>query len=272
MVKSLYTKNNQQVEKFIVMCEMLNTLPDKIPDNLKYVGKHVDIANIIKETTESKEKDFLGLFISSDDLRDLSQYLMNNIEDFNDEITVFGHCRSHEDISTDIRKSDSAEVRIVGKERIIVIYANSMHPKMMKVGSFINVMNTSWKKLPMYRTDKDKKEVILQRIIVESAMNEENIHSKKYRTEQEYLNEFFKVKAVDIGTFVKNLSNEYKDFHIGVHEQGIYKMVYNKIKNNTLDVKSLAVRDNETYICLIYNNKPLEFRLSMNKLAARRGD
>ena len=57
-----------------------------------------------------------------------------------------------------------------------------------------------------------------------------------------------------------------------MHEQGIYKMVYNKLKNNTLNVKSLAVRDNETYICFIYNNKPLEFRLSMNKLAVRRGD
>lgn len=264
MIRSIYTKGGNQINKFYSVCGLLNRLPEKVPDKLKYKTESLDILGVMTETTENMETDLLGLFISSDELKSISRYLIDNEEDFMEDISVVCHSREKRGQVCGLDEADFAEVRICGKERSILIHANAM--KQGKVGSYIEVQNTSWKKLRMYTSDKDKKSVILSRIIVEAALMEEAKTGTRYKTAESFLKLFNATEAVE----PRDLNNVMgQNLYGTTRALGIYKMVYNKIKNDTLPVKQLAIIDNDIHVSFETNSSnknELIFVIGMGKL------
>ena len=266
MIKSIYTKGGNQINKFYSVCGLLNRLPEKVPDNLKYKAEPLDIMEIIANTTENMETDLLGLFISSDELRSISRYLIDNEEDYMEDISVVCHSRANRGQVCSLEEADFAEIRICGKERSLLLHANAM--KQGKVGSYIEVQNTSWKKLRMYTSDKDKKNAILNRIVVEAALMEEEKTGAKYKTAESFLKLFNATEAVE----PRNLNNVMgQNLYGNTRALGIYKMVYNKIKNDTLPVKQLSIIDNDIHIIFDMNDKDLSFIIGMGKLVVNKG-
>lgn len=266
MIKSIYTKGGNQINKFYSVCGLLNRLPEKIPSNLKYKAEPLDIMEIMANTTENMETDLLGLFISSDELKSISRYLIDNEEDYMEDISVVCHSRANRGQICGLEEADFAEIRICGKERNILLHANAM--KQGKVGSYIEVQNTSWKKLGMYTSDKDKKSVILSRIIVEAALMEEAKTGTRYKTAESFLKLFNATEAVE----PRNLNNVMEQNLYGnTRALGIYKMLYNKIKNDTLPVKQLSIIDNDIHIIFDMNDKDLSFIIGMGKLVVSKG-
>lgn len=266
MIKSIYTKGGNQINKFYSVCGLLNRLPEKIPGNLKYKAEPLDIMEIMANTTENMETDLLGLFISSDELKSISRYLIDNEEDYMEDISVVCHSRANRGQICGLEEADFAEIRICGKERNILLHANAM--KQGKVGSYIEVQNTSWKKLGMYTSDKDKKSVILSRIIVEAALMEEAKTGTRYKTAESFLKLFNATEAVE----PRNLNNVMEQNLYGnTRALGIYKMLYNKIKNDTLPVKQLSIIDNDIHIIFDMNDKDLSFIIGMGKLVVSKG-
>ena len=263
MIKSLYTKGSQQISKFYAVCDLLNKLPSKIPSNLKYKSTPLDVIEIMNTTTENMDKDLLGLFISSGELKSISRYLMDNEEEFMQDISVVCHNRQKRGAQCSLSEADFAEIRIAGKERTLLIHANAMNITLGKVGSYIEINNTSWKKLKMYTSDKNKRDVILERIIIEAALMEETKTGTKYKTEEQFMKLFNSTEALEPREVSKYVGqNLYKR----EGTLGIYKMIYNKIKNDSLPVKQLTIIDNHIHIIFDNNNKDLGFIIGMGKL------
>lgn len=262
-IKSIYTKGGNQINKFYSVCNLLNKISDKIPDNLKYKSEPLDIIELMLNTTENMEKDLLGVFISSDDLKSVSRYLMDNEEEFMQDISVVCHSRQKRGTQCSLPEADFAEIRIAGKERTILIHANAMNITLGKVGSYIEINNTSWKKLKMYNSDKNKRDVILERIIIEAALMEETKTGTKYKTEEQFMKLFNSTEALEPREVSKYVG---QNLYGNNGALSIYKMVYNKIKNESLPIKQLTIIDNDIHIIFDNNNRDLGFLIGMGKL------
>lgn len=256
-------KSNQQINKLYSVCELLNKLPEKVPSNLKYKSTPLNVVEIMNITTENVEKDLLGLFISSDDLKLISKYMIDRQEEFMQDISVICHSRKNRGAECDYTEADFAEIRINGTERTVIIHVNAMNPKVGKVGSYIEVANTSWKKLNTYNSDKNKRDVILQRIIVEAALAEEVKTGIKYKTEEQFMKVFNSTEALEPREITKY---EGQNTYGNKQTINIYKMIYNKIKNDSLQIKQLTIIDNDIHVVFDNKGKNLGFVIGMGKL------
>lgn len=281
MIKSIYTNNNQHKKKIFLLCNLLNNIHLKIPSNIIYENDDIDVYKLIRDTTEYIKKDALGVFIPSDKLEIISEYIMSNMCDEQSlSIEIKPHSKNemlnNKDGLCNISDADFAEIRVISYEETIIIYANSMNPILKKVGSYIEVKSTSWKKLPKYKTSKDKIDVILERILIEAALEYENFYQVKFKSREAFIKKFNKIEALEpneivnilklVGITVDNTSKRESNLSGSNEALALMKMVYNKIKNNTLELKRALVNNDKTYIEFIYKNKSLEIELSMNEI------
>ena len=233
-----------------------NTLKQKIEiNNRRLLG----VLNLISSEEFEKnlyEIDYLIKLIETDDKE------LENIA-----IGVYSDNNS-------LKEKVPIDIVIITSAKTYIINIDYEDPITKEVKTKVHSQETSWKKLNSFCRC-NKREIILNRLIVTSAIYYEQVNNINTSSKYEFMEIFKEITAIQQSELTKQINAEGKSNEDGseielditddMNTLSIIKFVYNKLKNDSLKVTLLGVKDDMTLINFETSNHLLKFEIGLLK-------
>lgn len=231
--------------------------------------------------TDKYQKSKLGVFIPSNDLEAFADYIIECISDTElaEVVTVGLYTHKNQTINDDknceTMEADFAEIKLITPDKTLKLFVNYKDIVTRKIGTYVEVLNTSWKRFKPITEGQSRKDWIIDRIVVEAAMIAEKHNNKRYKTKEEFIKYFNSVEAYEPNEVIKRIktSKVTRDNGMRILPLNTYgdeavlktlKMVYNKLKNDTLKVNIAEGKEDKTHIEFLYNGRKIGIWTSFN--------
>lgn len=257
----------------------------RIPEDLLYKDIYYNGSELLMKGTELIEKeanniDDYGIFLSNMQLKAFIEYLKeckHNEEADNVVIGLYTHSNNKLENNNrgrcDFDVTDYAEVIIMTSEKTIIMHLNYLDTIKRKIGTYVKIHNTSWKRLPDL-AGMNRKEVLIERIVITAALFYEKTQKVKITSKEDFLKIFNSVEAIEPGVIAKSIKEKgicndtgnmkILDITSDKNTMSILKTIYNKLKNDSLKVNGSGAYNDVTYISFEYNNCSLSFEIGIN--------
>ena len=274
--------NNMKI--FNMLALMVN-LEEKVPDEMKLKESKYNGSEVFEKGTEALDKQKFGVELTHSSLLPFITYFrecMSNSEAENIVIGIIPHSNDRtKNIkfgACEYKDADFAEISVITSEKTILMHLNYKNPITQKIGNYVEVKNTSWKVIPALGIRGNRRKSLIDRVIVTAANMVEQSENRKFKSKNEFMNYFIHVEAVDPNEITKRIKNEGVLNNFGNlkilelnHDDmkiKILKMIYNKLKNESLRLSSSGGFDDRTYVEFEVGNNKLSFDMSLNNIRA----
>lgn len=173
---------------------------------------------------------------------------------------------------------DRADVSLITLEKVITMYLNYENPITKKNVSFVNVHNTDWK-LMQGIGYKYKRQSLIERILITSAILVEQEEHKEFKTKKEFITYFKKIKPTNISTITKRIELDGKlsdidnitslDITYDNFKIEVLKFIYNSLYDESQWFEARCMGD-KTYVTIRNNKNIINFDISLTKFIIRR--
>lgn len=258
------TKREFNKQRLAELISMIESLGDKVPENIQ----------VSRRTELDKRKLLEGTSVetlNSNELGFITDYLKECMNSkLVDDIVIAvlpgknrkaGVCKTEE--------ADYATVRVITSEKTIFMEINKMHPITRRVGTEIEIKNTSWKRLEDIRGTRNRKANLINRILVTSALHYERLNRVKVYTKDEWTSIFNRIEAAELKTLTSKVKREGISLVDGALLRvpitnddmlmSIFKFVYNKLKNETMKCVGAGALNDSTIISFEIEQGTLTF-------------
>lgn len=274
--------------KVFNLLALMQNLDSKVPNEFRLEKSQYKGEDLLKNGTDNLEKQKYGVEISGTELLPFMTYFRECM--VNDEITdiVVGITPHSNDRAKNIKSgvceyedADFGEVSVITSEKTIMMYLCYRNPITKKICNYVNVRNTSWKKMPDFRATRNRRQSLIDRIIVTAAIMCEQKDKKKFKSKNEFLEYFYHVEAVEPNVIAKRVKTEgslnsvgnlkYIDVTYDEMKINILKMIYNKLKNESLRLTGSGGYDDKTYVEFEYEKYILGFDIGFTNMRVEIG-
>lgn len=166
------------------------------------------------------------------------------------------------------------DIVIVTTAKIYIINVDYIDPITKEVKTIVNSKATTWKRLANL-SSRNKREIILNRLIVTEAIYYEQVNNIITSSKYEFMKLFNNVPALTLSEITKQIKTEGEsnvdgseielDITDDMNTLGIIKFVYNKLKNDSLNVVLLGVENDITYVSFEKDSYLLKFEIGLLK-------
>lgn len=264
------------------MIGRLNDSVKAVPNAKVYQGNNVNMNEILEFGTRKNTGDIQQVFISTEEMRYVSEYLKKCTQNKKTMEKIIISVQPYSNDShkfpnnvCEIKDADFVDLLIITPDRTINTHINKMNPITREVGTYIDITNTSWKNIRNIGNGRNKKEVLLDRIIFTAADYVERTEHKEFVTREEFMSYFNRIEAID----TKPLIGKIKNCGVSINGQPmrryeftrddltlpILKFMYNKYKNDSLRACGTGAYNDSTLISFETDGKTLSFQISYNK-------
>ena len=284
MKQNINYKTGYKKVKIADIIRVLLTIHNRIPEGQALTPEESACSgkDIMIYGSDKYERAKLGVFISSKDLTPFADYLIECMKD-NELVNVatvglFTHKNQapiDEHKNCETMEADFAEIKLITTDKTLNMFVNYKDNVTRKIGTYVEVHNTSWKRFKPRTEGQSKKDWILDRIVVEAAMIAELQTNKRFKTKEQFLKHFNSVEAIEPNEIIKRIKTSkitrdggMRVLNLSELEEKeiirVLKMVYNKIKNDTLKVTVAEGKEDKTHVELLYNGRKLGLWTSFN--------
>lgn len=278
------SKESLNLKKIDGIIKVLNTLPDKVPGDMRLQDCDYKGSEILNKGTLNIKTHFSdGAVVTTEELKPFIEYLeqcKTNGELENIVIALYTHSNNRK-LNNGIglckyQDADFANITVITSEKTIKINVNSIHPIKRKVGHRIEVFNTSWKRLPNIYSSPDRKEILMKRMISTMASIVEKHERKVITSKEEFIKLINSVDAVTLDELANKIKEDGVLNNLGTLKVldvtndkrilGIFKTIYNCFKDDKLRVNGSGAYNDTTSLSFEYENDTLEVEMSLNQI------
>ena len=170
--------------------------------------------------------------------------------------------------------SDNKDIVVITSAKTYIINIDYEDPITKEIKTRVHSQQTGWKRIDTF-SKYNKREIILNRLIVSSGIYYEQVNNITITSKYEFMEKFKEITAIQQGELTKQIKAEGKSNEDGseielditddMNTLSIIKFVYNKLKNDSLKVILLGVRDDMTLINFETSNHILKFEIGLLK-------
>ena len=170
--------------------------------------------------------------------------------------------------------SDNKDIVIITSAKTYIINIDYEDPITKELKTKVHSQQTGWKRIDIF-SKYNKREIILNRLIVSSGIYYEQVNNTAITSKYEFMEKFKEITAIQQSELTKQIKAEGKSNEDGseielditddMNTLSIIKFVYNKLKNDSLKVTLLGVKDDMTLINFETSNHLLKFEIGLLK-------
>lgn len=170
--------------------------------------------------------------------------------------------------------SDNKDIVVITSAKTYIINIDYEDPITKELKTKVHSQQTGWKRIDTF-SKYNKREIILNRLIVSSGIYYEQVNNTTITSKYEFMEKFKEITAIQQGELTKQIKAEGKSNEDGseielditddMNTLSIIKFVYNKLKNDSLKVTLLGVDNDMTLINFETSNHILKFEIGLLK-------
>ena len=233
--------------------------------------------NTSKQKIEINNRRLLGVLnlISSEEFEknlDELDYLIKLIETDDKELEniVIGVYSDN----NSLKEKVPIDIVIITSAKTYIINIDYEDPITKELKTKVHSQQTGWKRIDIF-SKYNKREIILNRLIVSSGIYYEQVNNTAITSKYEFMEIFKEIPAIQQSELTKQIKAEGKSNEDGseielditddMNTLSIIKFVYNKLKNDSLKVTLLGVKDDMSLISFETSNHLLKFEIGLLK-------
>lgn len=170
--------------------------------------------------------------------------------------------------------SDNKDIVVITSAKTYIINIDYEDPITKEIKTRVHSQQTGWKRIDNF-SKYNKREIILNRLIISSGIYYEQVNNITITSKYKFMEKFKEITAIQQGELTKQIKAEGKSNEDGskielditddMNTLSIIKFVYNKLKNDSLKVTLLGVKDDMTLINFETSNHILKFEMGLLK-------